>query len=196
MLPQDIDKLKAAFGDQAFSGRDLGKVLGIEPRGTGGAFKYLLNRGVIRRIKSGAYQFTGGAIATPATVAPVVASELVCKPPVLVRAGELYLHERLLLIADVARQEGSAAVRLYSTIIEIDPASKHPRNKIVNFIQSRDPREYAQVMAWLDSLAGNPPPAVDDTALELAAELERQLIVAKKEIAELKAKLDIIRGAV
>ena len=102
----------------------------------------------------------------------------------------------LLLIADTARQEASEALRIYTTIIEVDPATKHPRNKIVNFIKTRDPREYAQAVAWLDSLAGAPIEAVDDTALELAVDLERKLNAANEEIGQLKAKIEAIRGMI
>ncbi len=205
MVAQDVEKLKSAFGDQAFSGVDAARVLGIDSRGTGGIFKYMIHRRIARRIKSGSYQFINQeapvmpeesqpTAADP--TAPVVTTELPCSPPSLVRIGELYLHERLLLIADTARQEGSDAVRLYTTIIEVDPASKHPRNKIINFVKARDPREYAQARAWLDSLAGLPPMAIDETALELAAELEKQLNASKKEIADLKAKIETIRGMI
>ena len=196
MVAQDVEKLKATFGDHAFSGSDVARVLGRNTHGTGGIFKFMINRGEVIRIRPGAYQF----VANPkdaqikAESAPVNDQPPAPTTPSLVRIGELYLHERLLLVADTARQEASDAVRLYTTIIEVDPATKHPRNKIINFIKARDPREYAQARAWIDSLAGDPHPA-DDTALELAADLERQLNAARKENADLKAKLDAIRGA-
>ena len=211
-VAQNVEKLKSEFGDRAFSGRDVARVLGKDAHGTGGIFKYMLARREILRIKSGAYQF----LATKAPAAenadpaqpsigfiaptPVVTSEPLCSPSPLVRIGDLYLHERMLLIADVARQmdattqAASAAVRLYTTIIEVDPATKHPRNKIVNFTKSRDPKEYALTLAWIDSMAGVPSQAVDETALELAAEHEKKLNTANQEIAELKAKLESIRG--
>ena len=196
IVAQNVEKLKAEFGDQAFSGKDVARVLGTDVRGTGGIFKYMLARREILRIKSGAYQFVKPeAPVKQEAQAPVATSELLCSPPTLVRIGDLYLSERMLLIADIARQEASPALRIYTTIIEVDPATKHPRNKIVNFNKGREPREYAQARAWLDGMAGVPPQAVDETALELAAELERKLNTANHEIAELKAKLDAIRGA-
>ena len=112
----------------------------------------------------------------------------------MVLIGNLYLHERLLLIADKTQIDGSPALRVHTTVIEVDPATKHPRNKVIKIIKSQEPREYAQVVAWLDSLAGLPH-AIDETALELAAELESKLNAAQKEIAELKGKIDAIRGA-
>ena len=203
MLTQDIEKLKQAFEDQEFSGNDIARVLELSSyHGAGWRIKFMASRGLIHKTPHG-YRFGAPPEAAPTTVktftptvaAPIVPSELLCSPPSVVRIGELYLHERLLLIADTARQEASDALRIYTTIIEIDPASKHPRNKIVNFIKARDPREYAQARAWLDVLAGMPPNA-DDTALELATELESKLNAAKKEIAELRAKLDAIRGMI
>ncbi len=200
ILPQDIEKLKQAFGDREFTGKELAAVLELPTfHGTGWRIKWLRTRDMIHVTNHG-YRF-GPAIKemiaeitpAPAQIAPVVTSELVCNPPSLVRIGELYLHERMLLIADTARQEASQALRIYTTIIEVDPGTKHPRNKVINFVKTRDPREYAQAMAWLDDLAGTPH-AVDETALELAAELESKLNVANKEIAELKAKIEAIRG--
>ena len=200
MLTQDVDKLKQAFGDRAFSGNDVAKVLGVDATATGGAFKFMIRRGDIRKVSSGAYQFVA-PVAPADHVAPIVpsapvqqATKLVSAPAALVWIGDLYLHERLLLIADTARQEASDAVRIYTTIIEIDPATKHPRNKIINIRKAYEPREYAQVKAWLDGMAGDAPHA-DDTALELAAELERKLNAALEERDEYKRKLDAIRGA-
>lgn len=199
MVAQDVEKLKQAFGDNAFSGKDVAKVLNMDARGTGGIFKYMLLRRQVRKVRSGIYQFVRKEVSAPIQAipetAPVVASELVCSRPTVVRIGDLYLAERMLLITSTAFQEASPALRIYTTVIEVDPATKHPRNKVLNFIKARDPREYAQAMAWLDSLAGVPTPAVDETALELAAELEGKLSAANKEIAELQAKLDAIRGA-
>ena len=198
MLPQDVEKLKAEFGDREFTGKDIGIVLGMSDfRGTGTILKSLRKAGI-------AYQTVDGwrfgappespTVAAPAIAAPVVESAPVVISPSVVRIGEFYLSEHMLLIVHTGNQEGSPALRFYTTIIEVDPATKHPRNKIINFIKARDPREYAQSVAWLDSLAGNPPHA-DDTALELAAELERKLNAANEEIANLKAKIEAIRGA-
>ena len=190
MIAQDIEKLKEAFGDREFTGNDAGRVLDLPDRtGVGSRFKYMFNRNMIVRTQHG-YRF----VIAPA--APIAASEKECNSPPMVRIGELYLHERMLLIADTARQEASEALRIYTTIIEVDPATKHPRNKIVNFIKTRDPREYAQAVAWLDSLAGAPIEAVDDTALELAVDLERKLNAANEEIGQLKAKIEAIRGMI
>jgi len=192
---QQVEKLKAEFGDQAFSGTDVARVLGMDKRGTGGIFKYMLLRGLVRRIKSGTYQFIKADAPVKAEIAPVVVTnEPLCSAPQVVRIGELYLAECMLLIASTAFQEASPAIRIYTTILEIDPATKHPRNKVLNFIKSREPKEYAAALAWLDSMAGAPH-AADETALELAAELESKLNAAKKEIADLRGKLDAIRGA-
>ncbi len=200
MLPQDIEKLKQAFGDREFAGKDVARVLEMRTwHGSGAALKGLRRKGLIYATANG-YRFgtplviQGDLVNAPSprvsTPAPV------CHSPSVMRIGELYLHERMLLIADTARQDTSAALRIYTTIIEVDPATKHPRNKIINFIKARDPREYAQAMTWLDSMAGVPPQDVDETALELAAELERKLSAANQEIAELKAKLEAIRGMI
>lgn len=197
MVAQDIEKLKQAFGDREFTGSDIQRVLDLKTfHGTGWRIKWLRSRNMIYATVGG-YRFGTQPESTEVAPSepPPAASEPTSTPPSLVRIGDLYLHERLLLIADKARQEASDAVRIYTTIIEVDPATKHPRNKIVNFIKARDPREYAQAIAWLDGMAGVPPHVVDDTALELAAELERKLNAANKEIADLKAKLTIIRGA-
>ena len=201
MVAQEIEKLKQAFGDQEFNGSDIARTLELSSyKASGWRIKFMRNRDIIHKTIGG-YRFGAdpeASVIAPAPIlaTPIVTSELVCNPPSLVRIGELYLHERLLLIADTARQEASDAVRLYTTIIEVDPASKHPRNKIINFVKARDPLEYAQARAWLDSLAGVPPQAVDETALELAAELEGKLIAANKEVADLKAKIEAIRGMI
>ncbi len=201
MRTQEIEKLKHEFGDQEFTGNDMERVLELKSfHSTGWRTKWLTRRDIIHKTAHG-YRFgppPESPISAPdqqppaaPPAVPIETSELVSSP--LVRIGDLYLHERMLLIADTVRQEASDAVRIYTTIIEVDPATKHPRNKIINFVRARDPREYAQARAWLDSLAGMPQ-AADDTALELAAELERKLNAAKGEIAELKAKIESIRG--
>ncbi len=201
MITQDIEELKAALGDREFTGNDVIDVLHLpERQGVGSRVKYMFNRNMIVRTKHG-YRFVIAPEApvkseAPAPVAPIAPSEKECNSPPMVRIGELYLHERMLLIADTARQEASDAVRIYTTVIEVDPATKHPRNKVVNFIKTRDPREYAQALVWLNSLAGAPIEAVDDTALELAAETELKLSAANKEIAALKAKIEAIRSMI
>lgn len=202
MIPSDIEKLKAEFGDRAFSGVDVARVLDRDAHGTGGIFKFMLTRHMVRKIRSGAYQFLGAApikgdAAPDAVISapPVAIGELLSSAAPVALIGEYFFHERMLHVVTTAPQEGSPALRFHTTIIEIDPATKHPRNKVINFIKSREPREYAQALAWLHGLAGSPAPAVDETALELAADLEKQLNAAKIEIAELKAKLEAIRGA-
>ena len=195
MVAQDVEKLKQAFGDREFTGKDVARVLGLTDFRTSGTIVKTLRRDGL------AYQtINGWRFGTPPDApvkaeypAPALSAEL-CSAPSLVRIGDLFLHERLLLIASVQFQEASPAIRIHTTILELDPATKHPRNKVLNFIKARDPREYAQAMAWLDSMAGSPP-AADDTALELAADLEIKLNAARKEIADLKAKIEAIRGA-
>ncbi len=199
IVSQNVEKLKTAFGDEVFSGKDVARVLGTDVRGTGGIFKHMFKRKEVQRIMGGVYRFTKQEApveiaTTPATIAPVVASETACNHP-LTRIGEFLFHERVILIADKARQDGSDAIRLITSVLEYDTTFRAVRNKVINFTKSRDPREYAAMRAWLDGMAGVPPQAVDETALELAAELERKLNAANQEIAELKAKLEAIRGA-
>ncbi len=195
IVAQNVEKLKQAFGDQAFSGRDVARVLGKDVRGTGGIFKYMIARREVQRIKSGAYQFVKAETQAPvALFTPVVTNELACEHP-LTPIGDFLFHERVILIADKARQDGSDAIRLITSVLEYDTTFRAVRNKVINFTKSRDPREYAAMRAWLDGMAGVSPQAVDETALELAAEFERKLNVANQEIAELKAKLEAIRGA-
>lgn len=203
MIPSDIEKLKQAFGDREFTGKDVARVLEMKTwHGSGAMLKSMRRAKLIYATTNGWCFGTPPQNTQPAPVeAPIVSTLPIVAPviepppimPSLVRIGELFIHERTLLIADHARQEASDAVRLYTTIIEVDPATKHPRNKIINFLKSRDPREYAQAIAWLDGLAGDPH-AADDTALELAADLEKQLNAARKENADLKSKLEAIQG--
>jgi len=200
MVTQDIEKIKSAFGDREFTGKDVANVLGItDYRATGVIVKGLRRDGLAYQTING-WRFGTPSVAPQASpitaAAPVHAVVATPIAPQLARIGEFYLSERMILIAHTGNQEGSPAIRFYTSILEIDPTTKHPRNKIVNFTKSRDPKEYAQALAWLNSMAGEMPPAVDDTALELAAELEKKLNAANAEIAELTRKLDIIRGAV
>ena len=198
MIPNDVERIKQAFGDQEFDGLDAMRVLGMtDKQAIGSRFKYMLNRNMIVKTKPRRYRFIDATSpVVPQTSAAAHAARApeadppACAHPIMVKVGDLYLHERLLLVVDVA----SDHLRVYTPIIEIDPATKHPRNKVITFYKQRDPREYAQVMAWLDSMAGTLP-AVDDTALELAAELEQQLNAARQEIASLKARIETIRGA-
>lgn len=200
MILQDIVKIKQEFGDRTFSGKDVAKLLGIDPRGTGGIFKYMRERGMIRQIKSGVYQFVASPqVPTPAPIAPAetpsappeAASAPVCVAKSVVKIGTLYIPETVNWLADTL---DTGRVTLHTAILEIDPNTKHARNKRVTFRKDTEPREYAQLVAWLDDLAGEPPNVVDETALELAAELEMKLNAANKEIADLKAKIDAIRG--
>jgi hypothetical protein len=205
MLTQDIEKLKQAFGNQEFSPADMVRVLQLKSHhSTGQKLRTMIDQAIVHKTRRG-YQFGAQAEApvkaapAPAPApAPVVAAAMEVAPllpqPALVRTNDLYLSERMLLIVSTAFQEASPALRIYTTILEIDPATKHPRNKVLNFIKAREPREYEQVRAWLDGMAGAPH-AADETALELAAELEAKLNAAKKEIADLTRKLDAIRGA-
>lgn len=196
MVLQDVEKIKQAFGDREFSGKDVARVLELKTwHGSGAMLKWLRRRNMVYATRNG-YRF-GTPSAAPASIqsdSTPVADQTACILPPLVRIGEFYLSDKMLLIVHTGNQEGSPALRFYTTILEIDPATKHPRNKIINFVKSRDPREYAQAAAWLDSMAGTPH-AVDETALELAAELEQKLNAANQEIASLKAKIEAIRGA-
>lgn len=190
MVAQDVEKLKQAFGDQEFTGKDVARVMGMKSyHGTGAMLKSMRRQGIIHARNGDKWQFgtspevPQSSAAAQAASAPL-AEQPACPKPSLVKVGDLYLHERLLLVADIAID----GVRIYTPIIEIDPTTKHPRNKVITFFKQRDPREHAQVMAWLDGMAGSPV-VVDDTALELAAELERKLNAANQENAELKAKI-------
>ena len=194
MVAQDVEKLKAAFGDREFTGKQAAEALGLNAKQNSGALvNHLKGMGVAYKTTNG-WRFGTPPDAPVKADAPVIERAPTCAAPSLVRIGDLYLHERLLLIASVQFQEASPAIRIHTTILELDPATKHPRNKVLNFIKARDPREYAQAMAWIDGMAGQPP-VVDDTALELAADLEIKLNAARKEIADLKAKIEAIRGA-
>ena len=177
-------------------------------RGSGALLKSLRRESLISQTVKGWRFSTATAILNPVkppvwvTEAPththadlIAAVEPVRSAPSLVRIGEFLFHERVLLIADQSRQEGSEAIRLITSVLEYDTTFRAVRNKVINFTKNRDPSEYAAMRAWLNNLAGVPPQAVDETALELAAELEGKLNAATKEIAELKAKLEAIRGA-
>ncbi len=201
ILPQDIEKLKAAFGDREFTGKQATEVLGIDAKQFAGAVTNHLKGLRVAYKTANGWRFgtkPEAPISVPAmpsvaqpVAAPVVTSELVCSAPSLVHIGELYIPQSMTWIADTIDRR---AITLHTAILEIDPATKHPRNKRITFHKDREPREYAQFIAWLDGMAGVPPQAVDETALELAAELEKKLNAANKEIAELKAKIDAIRG--
>lgn len=199
MIPSDIEKLKAEFGDREFTGTELALALGLKTwHGSGTMLKSLRRQGLAYQTVNG-WRFGAPPDApvkaeAPAPVKAEAPVQSPCATPPLVRIGAYYMHERMLHIVHMGQQDGSDAVRFYTSMIEIDPNTKHSRNKVINFVKARDPREYGQALAWLDSLAGKPH-AADETALELAAELEDKLNAAHKEIAELKAKIEAIRGA-
>ncbi len=57
MVAQDVEKLKAAFGDQEFTGKDVARVLQFAHfSASGAAIKFMLNRGFVRQTKNG-YHF-------------------------------------------------------------------------------------------------------------------------------------------
>lgn len=193
MIPQDIEKLKAEFGDREFTGKQAAEALGLNAKQYSGALvNQLKSMRVVYQTPNGWRFGTMPVVSAPASIPTTPVDAVPCAMPMVARIGRLYLHERLLLLA---YQEQPETLRIYTTIIEVDPATKHPRNKIINIRKAYKPREYAQVLAWLDGMAGTPPAVVDDTALELAAELERKLNAALDERDELKRKLDAIRGA-
>lgn len=114
---------------------------------------------------------------------------LLSTPGPVRKIGNYFIHEQALLIAD-AMQAGK--IVLFTSILEIDGDTKHPRNKRVTFTQQHAPEEYRACMAWLESLSGVDAPTSDaerDTALQLADEATQKLIAAQAEIAELKAAL-------
>ena len=112
------------------------------------------------------------------------------------RIGGYYIHESAVLIADVM-QDGK--VTLFTTILEIDGDTKHPRNKKLLFTKQHAPTEYRETIAWLKSMASEPIDTADDTdretALQLAEEATQKLIAAEKKIADLQAKIDSIKIA-
>lgn len=114
---------------------------------------------------------------------------LLSTPGPVRKIGGYFIHEHALLIADVMQ---AGKIVLFTSILEIDGDTKHPRNKRVIFTQQHAPEEYRACMAWLESLSGADAPASDterDAALQLADEATQKLIAAQAEIAELKAAL-------
>ena len=108
--------------------------------------------------------------------------------------GGYYLHPDCILIVDTL-QDGK--VVLHTSIIEIEPESKHPRNKKLIFTRQHAPTEYAAIVAWL---GGNtPPPASDaerDAALQLAEEAEKKLAAAQLRIEELESAIAPLRALI
>lgn len=102
------------------------------------------------------------------------------------KVGGYYLHPDCILIVDTL-QDGK--VTLHTSIIEIEPESKHPRNKKLIFTRQHAPAEYAAIVAWL---GGNAPDLADperEAALQLADEATQKLIAAEARIKELEAAI-------
>ena len=110
------------------------------------------------------------------------------------KVGGYYLHPDCILIVDTL-QDGKLV--LHTSIIEIEPESKHPRNKKLIFTRQHAPTEYAAIVAWL---GGNtPPPASDaerDAALQLAEEAEKKLAAAQLRIEELESAIAPLRALI
>jgi hypothetical protein len=110
------------------------------------------------------------------------------------RIGGYFIHEQALLVAD-ALQPGK--VTLFTTILEIDGETKHPRNKRIIFSQQASPDEYRATLQWLAELSSTPAPAADaerDAALQLAEEYETKLRAAENKNAELEKALSGVRS--
>lgn len=111
-------------------------------------------------------------------------------PARFVKIGGYFIAENTVLIAD-ALQEGK--VTLFTTILEIDGDTKHPRNKKLIFTRQHSPDEYRATIAWLNAMAGEPALAVpsmnEQAAMQLAEEATTRLASANKQIEELKAKI-------
>lgn len=118
----------------------------------------------------------------------VATAELVTQPT-MYKIGGYYIHHDAILIADTL-QDGK--VTLYTTILEIDGETKHPRNKKLLFTKQHAPDEYRACLAWLADMAGAPRLETSDNeraAMELADEATKRLAAANKEIADLKSAL-------
>ena len=75
MLPQDVEKLKAAFGDREFTGKDVMSALNLHHfSASGSAIKWLRNRGLIYAATKG-YRFVE-------PVMPTIVNES-CRQPTL-----------------------------------------------------------------------------------------------------------------
>lgn len=107
------------------------------------------------------------------------------------KVGGYYLHPDCILIVDTL-QDGK--VVLHTSIIEIEPESKHPRNKKLIFTRQHAPAEYAAIVAWL---GGNAPAVADperEAALQLADEATQKLIAAEARIKDLEAAIAPLRA--
>lgn len=117
------------------------------------------------------------------------AAELIA-PSRFVKIGGYFIAENAVLIVD-ALQEGK--VTLFTTILEIDGETKHPRNKKLIFTRQHSPDEYRTTIAWLSAMAGEPmttaPSMNEQAAMQLAEEATTRLTAANKQIEELKAKI-------
>lgn len=125
---------------------------------------------------------------------PTVAAKPTTAKHGRLQIGGYYLHPDCILIVDTL-QDGK--VVLHTSIIEIEPESKHPRNKKLIFTRQHAPSEYAAIVAWL---GGNtPPPASDaerDAALQLAEEAEKKLAAAQLRIEELESAIAPLRALI
>ena len=107
------------------------------------------------------------------------------------KVGGYYLHPDCILIVDTL-QDGKLV--LHTSIIEIEPESKHPRNKKLIFTRQHAPAEYAAIVAWL---GGNAPAVADperEAALQLADEATQKLIAAEARIKDLEAAIAPLRA--
>lgn len=185
-----IEQFKTHVGQRDWRATEMAEFFGLNGyRATSSRLIQLRAAGVIMRSGDTAWRFTGAPVTQTAIPMPV--SNAPASTPPMVKIGPLYLHERLVLLADTGEQ---GRLIIHTTIIEIDPATKHPRNKRITFKQESEPAEYRAALAWLDSMTGSAP-ASDDTALELAAETERKLNAANDRIKELEQQLSIVRSA-
>lgn len=130
-------------------------------------------------------------LSTPA-LAPALSIEPVTEPATETRIrkiGGYYIHENALLIADVMQ---AGKVVLYTTILEIDGETKHPRNKRIIFTQQNAPDEYRAMLTWLGDLSDRPADvatANEQAALQLAEEATSKLAEAENRIKELESAL-------
>jgi len=193
MKRYNVDELKTHFGDQEFTGKALAAHLGLNWQTSGAIIKELRNDGYIYSTPGG-WRF--GMNIVPDLATPITAAEPLVAPARMSRIGGYYIHESAVLIADVM-QDGK--VTLFTTILEIDGDTKHPRNKKLLFTKQHAPTEYRETIAWLKSMASEPIDTADDTdretALQLAEEATQKLIAAEKKIADLQAKIDSIKIA-
>src|SRR5512147_1162121 len=113
MLQQDIEKIKQAFGDREFTGKQAADVLGLNAKQHSGALVNHLKGMRIAYKTANGWRFGPQPQSHQTPEAPVkaestpITSELISTPP-LTRIGDyLMFHERVILIADTARQDGS-----------------------------------------------------------------------------------------